>query len=97
MIAMMITIIPITRPAIRPGFEKKPPSLEFPADVTIEGDVGFGVAELDEDCWGVATIELDAGGVEEGDDEVELAVELAGVDDGGAVCTDTKHEYTITY
>lgn len=86
MIAMMITIIPIKRPATRPGFEKKPP-LELAGNLAIEGDVDCDVV--------VALLPVEAGVVGVGvgvgvvelvvvvvvDDEVELAVELADVDD----------------
>lgn len=95
MIAMMITIIPIKRPATRPGCEKNPPPPWFSSGVTIEGAVGTGATEV-----GAIPSEGETGGLDEGggvvvDDEVELSVELVDVDDGGAVCT--KHEYTATY
>lgn len=95
MIAMMIIIIPIKRPATRPGFEKNPPLPEFASDVTIEGAVDVG----EEEEVGVVPSEGETGGLDAGgvvvDDEVELSVELADVLDGGAVCT--KHEYTANY
>lgn len=96
MITMMITIIPIKRPATRPGFEKKPP-LEFVAKA-IEGDVDVGCAVgvlplLPVEAVGVG---VGVGVVEVVDDEVELAVELADVDDSVVVYTDTTHEYTAT-
>lgn len=101
MIAMMITIIPIKRPATRPGFEKKFP-LEFAAGLTIAGDVdsAVGVGALLPE---VGAVEVDVGVVEEEavvvvvvDDEVGLAVEVVDVDDSVVVYAGTTHEYTIT-
>lgn len=94
---MMITIIPIKRPATRPGFEKKPP-LEFVAKA-IEGDVdvdcAVGVLAL-LPVEGAVGVGVRVGVVEVVDDEVELAVELADVDDSVVVYTGTTHEYTAT-
>lgn len=92
---MMIAIIPIMRPATRPGCEKNPPS-GVGSGVTIEGAVGTGVKELVVIPSEGEMVGLDVGGGVVVDDEVELDVELDDVVvDEDAVCT--KHEYTATY
>lgn len=77
---MMIIIIPIKRPATRPGFEKKPPP-ETESDATIEGDVDSGVkVTVLVPSEGEAVV-LDVGSAVVVELDVELDVVLVDVDD----------------